>query len=102
MDVATVPRDAVDEAIERHARANVARWVEALAQLCRAPSVSAENRALTETAEVVRRVMGELGVPGTVVQTKDAPAVVARVPCRARLWLLVVYTYDVQTVGPQH
>src|SRR5262249_40104526 len=62
------------------------RYVAALETLCRAPSISAENQALPETAEVVRTVMAEFGVDAAVMPTTPgkAPAVVARLDGGAR------------------
>ena len=98
----TASRDAIDEAVERHVRANLERSVAALETLCRAPSISAENRALPETAEVVREVMGEFGIDAAVMPTTpgNAPAVVARLAGRDPRRLLLYNHYDVQPVDP--
>lgn len=101
--VSTPPaRDEIDDAIERHVRANLARSVDALRELCRWPSISAENRALPETADAVRDVMAGFGVPAEVHPTTpgNAPAVVARLDGRSDRRLLVYNHYDVQPVDP--
>jgi acetylornithine deacetylase/succinyl-diaminopimelate desuccinylase-like protein len=97
-----VARDAIDQAVEAHVRANLERYVGALETLCRAPSISAENRQLPETAQVVRDVMAQFGVDAAVMPTTpgNAPAVVARLEGDAPRRLLVYNHYDVQPVDP--
>src|SRR4051795_10056279 len=92
--------DDITAAIERHVRANLPRYIEALSDLCRMPSLSAENHALPETAEAVREVLARFGIEASVMPTSDAPAVVA--PCEGvgRTRLLVYNHYDVQPVDP--
>lgn len=96
------PRDPVDEAVEAHVRANLARYIDALRELCRWPSVSAENRQLPETALAVREVMAGFGVEAQVMPTVEgaAPAVVAALPGVGARRLLVYNHYDVQPVDP--
>jgi len=71
-----------------------------LAALCRLPSVSAEGRALRETAEAVADLMRRWGIPGTIVETADAPAVLARMEGRSPVVLLAYNHYDVQPADP--
>ncbi len=71
-----------------------------LAALCRLPSISAEGRALRETAEAVADLMRRWGIPGTIVETEDAPAVLARMAGRSPVVLLAYNHYDVQPPDP--
>src|SRR4051812_28643786 len=64
------------------------------------PSISAENRSLPATADVVPEVMARLGVDARVMPTSDAPAVVARLNGVGRTRLLLYNHYDVQPVDP--
>ena len=93
-------RDAIDERIEAHVRANLERYVASLVELCASPSISAEDRALPETAALVARVMGDFGIEARVMPTPGAPAVVAALPGRSSRRLLVYNHYDVQPVDP--
>jgi acetylornithine deacetylase/succinyl-diaminopimelate desuccinylase-like protein len=93
-------RDAIDDALERHVRENLPFYVDALRELCRWPSISAEDRQLPETADAVRDVMARFGVDALVMPTAGAPAVVAQLRGRARRRLLVYNHYDVQPVDP--
>jgi acetylornithine deacetylase/succinyl-diaminopimelate desuccinylase-like protein len=95
-------RDPIDDAIERHVRARLARSVDALRELCRWPSVSAENRSLPETGAAVRDVMRGFGIPAELRPTTagNPPAVVARLEGRSSRRLLVYNHYDVQPVDP--
>ncbi len=95
-------RDAVDQAIERHVRDHLPRYVQTLSDLCRMPSVSAENRALPETATMVREAFTRFGIDADVMPTTPdgAPAVVAALGGDAARRLLVYNHYDVQPVDP--
>jgi acetylornithine deacetylase/succinyl-diaminopimelate desuccinylase-like protein len=92
--------DEITAAIGRHVSDNLPRYVAALSDLCRMPSISAENRSLPETAAAVQEVMSRFGIAAEVMPTADAPAVLARLPGRGRTRLLVYNHYDVQPVDP--
>ena len=98
------PRDSVDQAIERHVRHHQPQYVDALRELCRWPSVSAEDRQLPETAHAVSDVMAGLGIDARVMPTTPAgaPAVVAPLAGAAERRLLLYNHYDVQPVDPLH
>jgi acetylornithine deacetylase/succinyl-diaminopimelate desuccinylase-like protein len=96
------PRDETDAEIERHVRANLPRYVEALRDLCRWPSISAENRQLPDTAAAVREIFGRFGIAADVLPTtpEGAPTVLARLPGTSQRRLLLYNHYDVQPVDP--
>lgn len=78
-----------------------------LQELCRIPSVAAQNRCMGEAAEAVRRqlqalALGESGA-GSVVQvipTSGFPVVYGEFPGRSRRTLLFYNHYDVQPEDP--
>ena len=95
-------RDDVDLAIERHVRVRLGHTVEALRELCRWPSISAENRLLPETAAAVQAAMAGFGVDADVRPTLPgaAPAVVSVLRGGTQRRLLLYNHYDVQPVDP--
>jgi acetylornithine deacetylase/succinyl-diaminopimelate desuccinylase-like protein len=89
-----------DPRLEAHIRARVPDYLQELAALCRLPSISAEGRALRETAEALAALMERWGIPATIVETADAPAVYADLPGRSPVTLLAYNHYDVQPPDP--
>jgi acetylornithine deacetylase/succinyl-diaminopimelate desuccinylase-like protein len=69
--------------------------------LCRQPSVSAEGRALDETAELVEELLAGVGFETRQLRVDgSAAAVYADQPGRADFTLLLYNHYDVQPVDP--
>jgi acetylornithine deacetylase/succinyl-diaminopimelate desuccinylase-like protein len=69
--------------------------------LCRQPSVSAEGRALDETAELVEELLAGAGFQTRQLRADDgAAAVYGDQPGRADFTLLLYNHYDVQPVDP--
>ena len=69
--------------------------------LCRQPSVSAENRALDETADLVEELLAEAGFETKELRADEgAPVVFADQPGRSEFTLLLYNHYDVQPVDP--
>jgi len=69
--------------------------------LCRQPSVSAETRALDETAELVEELLAGVGFETTQLRANGgAPAVYGDQPGRSDFTLLLYNHYDVQPVDP--
>ena len=69
--------------------------------LCRQPSVSAEGRALGETAELVEELLAEVGFETSQLRADgSAPAVYGDQAGRADFTLLLYNHYDVQPVDP--
>ena len=72
-----------------------------LDELCRLPSVSAEGRALEETAVVVERLLQESGFATRQLRVDDGPpAVYGEQRGRSPYTLLLYNHYDVQPVDP--
>src|SRR5262245_53860512 len=70
-------------------------------ELCRKPSISAEGRALEETADLVETLLGAAGFE-TQQLTVDGspPAVYGELPGQGDASLLLYNHYDVQPVDP--
>ena len=69
--------------------------------LCRQPSVSAEGRALEETAELVEELLAGVGFETRRLRVDgSAPAVYGDQPGRSDFTLLLYNHYDVQPVDP--
>ena len=69
--------------------------------LCRQPSVSAEGRALDETAELVEELLAGAGFETRQLRANEgAPAVYGDQPGRGDFTLLLYNHYDVQPVDP--
>jgi acetylornithine deacetylase/succinyl-diaminopimelate desuccinylase-like protein len=69
--------------------------------LCRQPSVSAEGRALDETAELVQELLAGAGFETRQLRSDgSAPAVYGDQPGRAGFTVLLYNHYDVQPVDP--
>ena len=94
------PRPRLESALDEHIEANRDRYLGALAQLCRLPSISAQRSALPETADAVLALMHAWGLPGEIVETDDAPGVFAEIPGRSPTTLLLYNHYDVQPPDP--
>jgi acetylornithine deacetylase/succinyl-diaminopimelate desuccinylase-like protein len=100
MNAADRPRPRLEPALEAYIEANRERYLAAVADLCRLPSISAQNTALPETAQAVADLMHRWGLPAEVVQTDDAPAVYAEIPGRSPRTILLYNHYDVQPPDP--
>jgi acetylornithine deacetylase/succinyl-diaminopimelate desuccinylase-like protein len=84
------------EAVERDA-------VQTLELLCRQPSVSAEERALPETADLVEELLRGAGFETRqIVVDGGPPAVYGEQPGRSPYTLLLYNHYDVQPAEPLH
>ena len=69
--------------------------------LCRQPSVSAEGRALDETAELVEELLAGAGFETQQLRAAEGPAAVyGDQPGRGAFTLLLYNHYDVQPVDP--
>ncbi len=92
------PKDPVFHQID----ASSQRFVEKLCELCRQPSVSAQNLGLVETAELVRKFLAETGFTVELFSpSKGPPVVFAELPSKIGRRTLVFYNhYDVQPIEP--
>ena len=93
-------RPRLEARLEEHIDANRQRYLDAIADLCRLPSVSAQNRALPETAAAIADLLHRWGLPAEIVETDDAPAVFAEIRGRSATTLLAYNHYDVQPPDP--
>ncbi len=94
------PRPRLEPALERYIEEHRGRYLAAVADLCRLPSISAQNTALPETARAVMDLMHRWGLPAEIVETDDAPAVYAEIKGRSPRTILLYNHYDVQPPDP--
>ena len=77
------------------------RFIDELCTLLRQPSISAQNVGMTECAELVRRLMSEVGIEARLVSTPGFPVAYGEVPSPgARRTVLIYGHYDVQPPDP--
>jgi acetylornithine deacetylase/succinyl-diaminopimelate desuccinylase-like protein len=77
------------------------RFIDELCALLRQPSVSAQDIGMTECAELVRRLMNDVGIPARLVPTPGFPVAYGEVPSPgARRTVLIYGHYDVQPPEP--
>ena len=77
------------------------RFIDELCTLLRQPSISAQNVGMTECAELVRRLMSEVGIQVRLVPTPGFPVAYGEVPSPgARRTVLIYGHYDVQPPDP--
>ncbi|MBI3031412.1 MAG: M20/M25/M40 family metallo-hydrolase [Candidatus Rokubacteria bacterium] len=77
------------------------RFIGELGALLRQPSISAQGIGMTECAELVRRLMSEVGIQARLVPTAGFPVAYGEVPSPgARRTVLIYGHYDVQPPDP--
>jgi acetylornithine deacetylase/succinyl-diaminopimelate desuccinylase-like protein len=89
------------EEIYDHIDAHIDAHIERMKELCRIPSIAAEDPASTRRcAELMKRWYDELGCIETeVVETKGSPVVYAHYDAGAKNTVLVYMMYDVKQVS---
>src|SRR3990170_42751 len=77
------------------------RFIDELCTFLRQPSISAQGVGMTECAELVRRLMSEVGIQARLVPTPGFPIAYGEVPSPgARRTVLIYGHYDVQPPDP--
>ena len=84
------------EFIDRH-RDQYITWLQ---DICRQPSVAAQNRGMTETASLVENIMRDLGADTKQVETSGYPVVCGTFQKEKKKSLLFYNHYDVQPEDP--
>ena len=76
--------------------------IQSLIDLCKLPTVSAQKKAIEETAEHVRRMLRDLGFETQILPKRDVghPVVYAEALGTSRKTLLFYDHYDVQPAEP--
>lgn len=82
------------EPVLRQAQRDFDAHLERLRRYIRQPSVSAENRGITETAQLIAGEIRELGGVGRVVPAKEFPIVYGRFDVGAQRTMIVHSMYD--------
>ena len=86
--------------IDHYLESNLHTSLEELKKLCAQPSVAAQNRGMSETAEMVLEMLKTRGFEGFLYQTKGFPVVIAERKGTADKTLLIYNHYDVQPAEP--
>src|SRR6476659_1178610 len=91
-----------DERVDAYIDANLERWMEELARLCRQPSVSARGEGVEQCAALVAEMLRARGFDAEVSPTDGGhPVVLAHaVGAQDRRTLLFYNHYDVQPPEP--
>ncbi|MSP12293.1 MAG: M20/M25/M40 family metallo-hydrolase [Chloroflexi bacterium] len=80
--------------------AHLPKYIQILKDLCRQPSVSAEQSGLTEMAHLVAQTMQSLGIESRIMPSDGAPVVYGQMAGRSNRTVLLYNHYDVQPVDP--
>ncbi len=80
--------------------AHLPEYIRILKQLCRQPSVSAEQGGLPEMATLVASTMQSLGIDSRILPSDGAPVVYGQMAGRSNRTVLLYNHYDVQPVDP--
>ena len=87
--------------IFRYVDQNCERFLSELFALLRQPSISAENRGVTECAQLLQSQMEAIGIPARVLPTAGQPVVYGELKSDgARRTVLIYGHYDVQPADP--
>lgn len=80
--------------------AKLDNYIEELSDLCRQPSISAQNIGIRETAEMVKGMLEQRGLDVTIYETGGHPVVVGRGTGKSERTLMFYNHYDVQPPEP--
>lgn len=86
----------IDEYIAGHLDVSLAE----LARLCAVPSIAAQNKGITECAELVSQMLAQRGFTTEIMETGGSPVVYAERKGRSNKTLLFYNHYDVQPPEP--
>lgn len=78
----------------------IGRSLQDLKRLCRIPSVAAKGEGITEAAELVEKMLSEVGLQTRVYETSGSPVVTGKVDTGTKRTLLFYDHYDVQPAEP--
>ena len=88
------------EQLDAVVEANLDRHLQELMQLCKQPSISAQNVGMQECAELVRAMLSNRGFTTRLLATEGHPVVYAERGGRSQQTLLFYNHYDVQPPEP--
>jgi acetylornithine deacetylase/succinyl-diaminopimelate desuccinylase-like protein len=95
-----MPDSMTQAALDRHIDEHLHDYIADLQALCRLPSVSAQHRAIDETAEATRALLEKYGVSSKVLSTAGHPVVYGAVDGASAKRVLCYNHYDVQPAEP--
>ena len=89
------------EPIDKYIQSQRERFIDELRSLVRQPSISSQNKGVKECAELIQKMMQEVGIEARVMRTEGHPVVFGHYKARnAQKTLLIYNHYDVQPVEP--
>ena len=88
------------EVVTKFIDANLNSSIEALKNLCSIPSVAAKNQGLEEAANLVEKMLKDIGFQTEIHTTSGAPVVTGWIDTGAKRTLLFYDHYDVQPAEP--
>jgi len=89
------------EPIDKYIQSQRERFIDELRSLVRQPSISSQNKGVKEWAELIQKMMQEVGIEARVMRTEGHPVVFGHYKARnAQKTLLIYNHYDVQPVEP--
>jgi acetylornithine deacetylase/succinyl-diaminopimelate desuccinylase-like protein len=88
------------DAFEKYIEANKDRFISEIQELCRQPSISAQNVGMKETADLVRARLDKLGAKTRLLPVKDSYPVVYGEIGEGPRTLMIYDHYDVQPPEP--
>ncbi|MFX1580393.1 MAG: M20/M25/M40 family metallo-hydrolase, partial [Promethearchaeota archaeon] len=88
------------KAVTKFIDANLNSSIEALKKLCSIPSVAAKNQGLEEAANLVEKMLKDIGFQTDIYTTSGAPVVTGWIDTGAKRTLLFYDHYDVQPAEP--
>src|SRR5688572_9326636 len=87
-------------AIDSFLDAKLNDYIAALSDLCRQPSISAQNIGIRETAAMVKGMLEQRGLEVQIYETGGSPVVVGRGKGKSQRRLMFYNHYDVQPPEP--
>ena len=89
------------EPIDKYIQSQRERFIDELRSLVRQPSISSQNKGVKECAELIQKMMQEVGIEARVMRTEGHPVVFGHYKARHSQKTLLIYNhYDVQPVEP--
>ncbi|HHU69515.1 MAG TPA: M20/M25/M40 family metallo-hydrolase [Thermoanaerobacterales bacterium] len=88
------------EKVYRYIEDNQDMYIEWLRELCRQPSVSAQNRGMKEMVELVKKYLHLIGTDITIIETSGYPIVYGEINQNKNKTLSFYNHYDVQPEDP--
>ena len=90
----------ITEKLDSFLESNLNQYIEELSDLCRQPSISAQNLGIREAAQMVKAMLEKRGLEVSIYETGGSPVVVGRGKGQSDRTLMFYNHYDVQPPEP--